>query len=191
MTLAIVWPKEAFAIKDNDYSFKTPNIHVFLLGKVKIYSYQTYTNIDYPYIKPSNIDICILKYLLYNVKTLLNTKSTTYVYLNIKNLQMQRVMLIISLSWHGKIAHKEGNVLQATYHALSNLLYYPFHYNVHSKIPLAFVIEFLLGKISVTSKNSHKSRKQEIIWKRTSVTRKIIYCNNLCVNNYLQYDGSR
>ena len=180
MTLAIVWPKKAFAINDNDYSFKTPNIHVFLLGKVKIYSYQTYTNIDYPYIKPS-----------YNVKTLLDTKSTTYVYLNIKNLQMQRVMLIISLSWHGKIAHKEGNVLQATYHALSNLLYYPFHYNVHSKIPLAFVIEFLLGKISVTSKNSHKSRKQEIIWKRTSVTRKIIYCNNLCVNNYLQYDGSR
>ena len=53
MTLAIVCPKKAFAIKDNDYSFKTPNIHVFLLGKVKIYSYQTYTNTDYPYIKPS------------------------------------------------------------------------------------------------------------------------------------------
>ena len=37
-------------------------------------------------------------------------------------------------------------MLQATYHALSNLLYYPFHYNVHSQIPSAFVIEFLLGK---------------------------------------------
>ena len=164
---------------------KTPNIHVFLLRKISINSYQTYTNIDYPYI------IRILKYSLYNVKTLPVTKSTTYVFLNIKNLQMQRVMLIIGLSWHGKIAHKERNVLQATYHALSNLLYYPFHYNVHSQIPSAFVIEFLLGKISVTSKNSHKSRKQEIIWTRTSVTRKIIYCNNLCVNNYLQYDGSR